>query len=87
MHEMSKKVADYRSLKRTLKDLEQKLTEMEDEIKAYMGDQEEMILDGQTVRWKKIVQNRFDTTEFRQQHAALYEQFLKPSETRRFTVT
>jgi predicted phage-related endonuclease len=87
MHELSKQVADYRSLKATMKQLEEKLTEVEDEIKAHMGDQEEVSVDGFTVRWKKVQQNRFDSTEFRKQHTALYEQYLRQSETRRFTIT
>ena len=87
MHELSKQVIDYQSLKKTLSDLTQKLEAIESEIKFYMGEQEEMNVDGVTVRWTKITQNRFDTTTFKQQHTALYEQFLKQIETRRFTVT
>lgn len=87
MHELSKQVADYKSLKRTVTELEEKLKAVEDEIKAYMGEQEELAVDGYTVRWKKFQQSRFDTTEFRNQHTALYEQFVKQSEVRRFTIT
>lgn len=87
MHELSKQVADYKSLKRTVTELEEKLKAVEDEIKAYMGEQEELTVDGYTVRWKKFQQSRFDTTEFRNQHTALYEQFVKQSEIRRFTIT
>ena len=87
MHELSKQIADYRSLKTTITDLTKKLEILEDEIKMYMGGQEEIVVDGTTIRWKTVLQNRFDTTEFRKQHTALYEQFLKQSETRRFTVT
>ncbi|MDR1688424.1 MAG: hypothetical protein LBS21_07415 [Clostridiales bacterium] len=87
MHELAKQVADYKSLKNTIKDLEQKLTEITDEIKAYMGDNEEIVVDGTFVRWKTVKQNRFDTTEFSKQHPVLYEQFLKQNEFKRFTVT
>lgn len=38
------------------------------------------------VRWKPIVTSRFDGKAFKQAHSALYEQFLTPSITRRFTV-
>ena len=87
MHELSKSIVDYKSLKTTIKDLEQKLTAIEDKIKDYMGGEEEIIVDGNTIRWQKITQTRFDSKMFSQQHAALYEQFLKPSEIRRFTIT
>lgn len=87
MHELSKRINDYKSLKITIKDLEQKLLDMENEIKNFMGDQEEIIVDGNTVRWKKVIQNRFDTATFSKQHSALHDQFLKQIETRRFTIT
>ncbi len=87
MHEIAKQVSDYKSLKTTIKDLESKLGEIEAVIKAYMGDIEELYVDGTVVRWKTVRQNRFDTTAFRAQHTALYEQFLTQNETRRFTVT
>ena len=87
MHELSKILADYKSLKATIGDLSKKAAELEDEIKNYMGETEELSVDGATVRWKKIQQSRFDTTEFRKKHAALYEQFLKQNTIRRFTVT
>jgi predicted phage-related endonuclease len=87
MHEIAKQVADYTSLKKTMNELAQKLEAVEGEIKAYMGEQEELVVDGVTVRWKKIMQNRFDAAEFKRQHTALYEQFLKQGEIRRFTVT
>lgn len=87
MHELSEQIADYKSLKRTVTELEEKIKTVEDEIKSYMGDEEELAVDGYIVRWKKFQQSRFDTTGFRNQHSALYEQFLKQSEVRRFTVT
>jgi predicted phage-related endonuclease len=87
MHALSKQVAGYLSLKASMKQLDEKLAEIEGEIKAYMGEQEEITVDGHIIRWKKITQNRFDNTAFRQQHASLYEQFMTASETRRFTVT
>jgi predicted phage-related endonuclease len=87
MRELSKCVSDYKSLKITIKDLEQKLKDFEDEIKEYMGDEEEITVDGNTVRWKTVVQNRFDTKEFMGKYPVLYEQFLKQNQIRRFTVT
>ncbi|MDR1691900.1 MAG: hypothetical protein LBR72_00940 [Oscillospiraceae bacterium] len=87
MHEIAKQVAEYKSLKTSIKDLEFRLNEVEAVIKAYMGDIEELMVDGTKVRWKTVAQNRFDTAAFRARHEALYEAFLVRSETRRFTVT
>jgi len=87
MHELSKQVTDYKSLRHSIAEIEERLTAVENEIKAHMGNNEEMIVDGNTVRWKKYAQTRFDTTAFKNGHAALYEQYLRRSESRRFTVT
>lgn len=87
MENLSKYVNDYKSLKVTIKDFEQKLKEIESKIKECMGDEDEIIVNGNTVRWKTVVQNRFDTTAFNDQHPVLYEEFLKQSESKRFTVT
>jgi len=38
-------------------------------------------------RWKLITSMRFDTKRFKEAHNALYEQYSKPSETRRFTLS
>ncbi|MCL1824260.1 MAG: hypothetical protein FWG44_08680 [Oscillospiraceae bacterium] len=87
MDNLSKHVDDYKSLKTTIKDFEQKLKSIEEKIKSQMGDKEEIIVNGNTIRWKTIVQNRFDTTAFNEKHPVLYEEFLKQSESKRFTIT
>lgn len=38
------------------------------------------------VRWKEIVSNKFDSKRFAQEHKALYEKYLKPAVSKRFTV-
>ncbi len=87
MHELSKLVTDYKSLKKSIADLEQKLKGIEEEIKNYMGENEEINVDGIVVRWKNITQNRFDSTAFKNQHIALYEQFLVETKMRRFQIS
>jgi len=87
MHELSKQVSNYRSLKRTIADLEQKLKEVEHEIKEYMGDQEEVVVDGTVIRWRSFTQSRFDVSGFKNQHEAMYEQFLVEVQVRRFQIT
>ena len=87
MNELARQVVDYKSLKRTISELEDKLKALEDSIKAYMGDTEELRVGGDTVRWKRYEMSRFDTTDFRERHPVLYQQFLRKIESRRFTVT
>jgi predicted phage-related endonuclease len=39
------------------------------------------------VTWKPVTSNRFDTAGFKKTHADLYGQYLKPSITRRFSIS
>ncbi len=87
MHQLARQVSDYKSLKRTIADLEEKLKQTENEIKAFMGDTEEIVVDGDTVRWKKYEQTRFDSAAFKEQHEAMYRQFTVTTQSRRFTIT
>jgi len=38
------------------------------------------------IRWKLITSMRFDSANFKEEHAALYDQFSTASTTRRFTL-
>lgn len=51
-----------------------------------MGDQEEMSVEGFKVRWTRYQSTRFDSKTFKAEHAAMYEQYTKTTEARRFTV-
>ena len=58
----------------------------EDKIKAHMGDKEEISVEGVKVKWTKYNTTRFDTKSFKAEHAAMYAQYAKASEARRFSV-
>ncbi len=87
MHPLSKQVSEYKSLKRSIKELEDRLDAVETEIKDFLGEQEDVVVDGYDVRWKKYLQSRFDSATFKKVHEALYEQFVIKTETRRFTIS
>lgn len=55
-------------------------------LKTVMGEQEELRIGTHVVRYKNIVSNRFDTSEFKAKFADLHKQFTKPSTSRRFTI-
>ena len=73
-------------LKVLLKDVEKQIADIESEIKADMGDTEEVTTDKFAITWKTIVSNRFDQKSFKAAHEKLFEQFVKPSASRRFEV-
>ena len=61
---------------------------IKDELKAEMINRntEEMMVDVFKIRYKTVKSNRFDTTAFKSTHKELYNQYIKQTESRRFTV-
>ena len=80
---------------RSLKELEALIAEAQaeaegitDELKAEMINRntEEMTVDVFKIRYKTVKSNRFDTNAFKSTHKELYNQYIKQTESRRFTV-
>lgn len=78
-----------------LKELEEKKVELEkeieklkDEIKEDMENKglEEMTAGNFIVRFKTVISNRLDSKALQKEHEAIYNQYLKRIETRRFTI-
>ena len=80
---------------RSLKELEALISEaqaeldgIKDELKSEMQSRntEELDVDVFKIRYKTVKSNRFDTTAFKSTHKDLYDQYVKQTESRRFTV-
>ena len=86
--ELTKTVRDLKELKAMAADLTAEITTLEDTLKAEMTarNTDEMTVDVFKVRWTAVVSNRFDSSAFKSSHAALYKQFSKPVETKRFSI-
>lgn len=81
---------------KALKELEALISEaqsdaeaIKDELKAVMIERntEELDVDVFKIRYKTVKSNRFDTTAFKSTHKELYDQYVKQTESRRFTVS
>lgn len=71
------------ALKAQMKILEGQIAEREDLLKTKIGQHAVMRHNGQKLfSWKTQSSNRFDSKRFQAAHPDLYQQFLKPSETR-----
>jgi len=70
------------------KELEQQAEAIKAEIKKEMEAQgtDELHTGNFIIRWKSIISNKFDSKRFQADHKALYDQYLKPAESRRFTI-
>ena len=73
-------------MKALLNEVQDTLSALEDEIKAIMGDREEMSAEGIKVKWTRYTTSRFDSKTFKTEHAAMYEQYVKTVLAQRFQV-
>lgn len=86
--ELTKTVRELKELKAMAADLAAEITNLEDILKAEMTARktDEMTVDVFKVRWTSVISNRFDSIAFKSTHADLYKQYIKPIESRRFSI-
>lgn len=77
-----KKLIELETLKA---DLDKQILAIEEDIKKDMGDSEEVKTSKYRVQFQTILQQRFDTKEFKRANGAMYNKFVKPVISRRFT--
>lgn len=86
--EITAKIRRMKRLQSKAEELNTEITAIQDEIKAVMLEQdtEELKAGEYKVRYIAITSNRFDSKAFKAAYAALYEQFVKQTTSRRFSV-
>lgn len=86
--EITAKVRRMKRLQAKAEQLNAEITAIQDEIKAVMLEQdtEELRAGEYKVRYALNTSNRFDSKAFRAAYDTLYQQFVKPTVSRRFTV-
>lgn len=85
-HEIATKLREYQDMKAMQNEIQDVLAALESEIKAIMGDSEEMSVEGIKVKWTHYTTSRFDSKTFKAEHASMYEQYTKTTQARRFQV-
>lgn len=80
------KVQELQELKRMQEELTATIDAITDEIKAAMGDQEELSAGAFKVTWKPVTSSRIDTTALKKELPDIAARFLKTTTTRRFCV-
>ena len=86
-HELENKVRELRQLQALIEETESEMEVIKDQIKAYMGDVEELRAGEFKVSWKTVTAARLDTTAIRRMLPDLVEQFTRPVTTRRFCIS
>lgn len=85
-NELKAKAAELKELKAMQEELAAEISAIEDEIKAAMGDQEQIIAGGYKITWKAVTSSRFDSSAFKKANPELAAQYTKTTTTRRFTI-
>lgn len=82
------KVRSLKELETLISEAQAELDSIKDELKAELTKRntEELDVDVFKIRYKTVKSNRFDTTAFKSTHKELYDQYVKQTESRRFTV-
>ena len=86
MKDIKTKVEELHALRAMAAELAGEIASIEDEIKAFMGDAEEISAGDYRVRYKTVRSTRFDSAAFKATHAALYAQYTKETVSRRFSI-
>lgn len=86
--EMLNKIRELKELEALISEAEKDAESIKDELKAEMTEQgvDELQVDIFKIRYKTVVNSRFDSKSFKATHAELYDQYTKQTESRRFTV-
>lgn len=87
-NELNAKVKELRELKMMADELAAEITAIEDEIKAEMTarNTDELTTNEYRIKWATVTSTRFDSKAFKVEHADLYGQYTKTTQSRRFTV-
>ena len=79
-------VKELMELRRMKDELDDEITQLEDQIKQAMGDEETLIAGAFKVDWKNVVSSRIDTAVLKKALPEIAERFMKTTTTRRFCV-
>ena len=86
MMNLENKVKELQELKRLREELDAEMTALEDEIKASMGDAEQITAGAFKITWKAVASSRLDTTALRKALPDVAARFMKQTTVRRFTI-
>ena len=85
--QLTAKIRKLRKLQTQIEAAEQEAEAIKNEIKAHMGDTEELRAGEYKVTWKNVVSTRLDTKAMKQALPDLVERFTNTVITRRFCIT
>ena len=84
--EIITKARELRELQALIEEAQQEAEAIKDDLKAAMGDAEELRAGEYKITWKSVTSSRIDTTALKQALPDLARQFTRETVTRRFCV-
>ena len=88
-NELISKIRELKELERLIKEAEEEVEALKDEIKQEMMLQktEEMEVGTYIVRWTTVLTNKFDSTAFKKVMPDVYKVYTKQTMSKRFTIS
>ena len=86
--EMESKITKLQEWEALAEEAKSEAEALRDEIKTEMlaRNTEELEAGRYIVRWTSVLTNRFDTTTFKKEHMEMYKQYVKQSQSKRFSI-
>lgn len=86
--ELEKQIKELKEFKLMQEEIQAEITAIEDKIKTEMTKQNvnELQVEIFKIRYVDVTSNRFDTTSFKKIYSGLYKQFLRQSNSKRFSI-
>ena len=85
-HELTEKIRELKNLPQLIDEAQAEAEAIKDQLKAYMGDSEELRAGEYKVTFKAVTSSRFDSAAFKKAMPELAAAFTKSTTVRRFCV-
>ena len=86
INEIKAKAEELKELKAMQEELAAEISAIEDEIKAAMGDQEQIIVGGYKITWKTVTTSRLDSAALKKALPDIAAKFMKQTTSKRFCI-
>ena len=85
-NELEAKIRELRQLQALIEEAQEEAEAIKDQLKAHMGEREELRAGGYKITWKPVTSSRLDAAALRKALPEVAERFTRTSTTRRFCV-
>ena len=86
INELEAKVRELKELQTLIEEAQEEAETIKDQLKAHMGEREELRAGEYKITWKPVTSSRLDATALRKALPEVAERFTRTTTTRRFCV-